>query len=132
MTLWGTPDQFRRLPDSVEIRLEKFVTELDNTNSNVWKSLIPKDENVRKNQIQKGFESDLSKYKDEVGPHEIILIDENSKIYELRIMGRLLDSELEALVKAQPEGLARSAVAIYGHYLQMKNLKAAVTKDSEV
>jgi len=128
----GNPDQFKRLPDSVEISLEKFVTELDNTNSNVWKSLIPKDEKIRENQIQKGFETDLSKYEDEVGQHKIILIDETPKIYELRIMGRLPDSELEALVKAQPEGLARSAIAIYGHYLQMKNLKASVTKDGEV
>jgi len=42
----------------------------------------------------------------------------------LSIHGNLKDEELQALVEAQPEGIAKAAVALYGHYLQLKNLYA--------
>ncbi len=122
----GNPEGFERQSNQVSININKFVEELKNTNDESWKALIPKDPDILKKQIEQGLRTDLGDFKHDAGPHEIILKDATNKIYELHTYGRLMDSELERLVKAQPEGLAQSAVALYGHFLQLENLESAV------
>ena len=46
----------------------------------------------------------------------------SSESFRFEIFGRFKDAELEKFVEAQNEGLAKTAVALYGHYLQLVNL----------
>ena len=112
---------FRRHWRSVEINLSLVVKELLNTE---YRKLIPRDEREKQDQIDKGLETVLKTHERQAGPHKIEVLDPVSNTYRLLIYGRLMDSELDALVEAQPKGLAKSAVALYGHYLQMENLRA--------
>lgn len=109
---------FIRQPNQKEIDLEKFVDELKDVANGYskFKPLIPKDEDVVKKQIEKGLETNMGELEKIVKPHKIVQKD--NSIYEIRTLGRLTDDELEAMVKVQPEGLAKTAVALYGHYLQ--------------
>lgn len=105
---------FQRKPFWVDIDMANFIEDMNNTE---FSTIIPDDADTRRQQVENGLKTI------QVHSHTITYNSANNK-YRFTIMGRLLDSELQRMVELQHEGLAQAAVALYGHYLQWRNLKA--------
>lgn len=112
-----------KTPDQVKIDLRLLVKEIKETKYAKWTQLLSRDDVTLEKEIKHGLETNMGDLKKIIDPHQIVEIGKNEnddKIYEIRILGSLTDSELENMVKVQPQGVAQVAVALYGHYLQCK------------
>ncbi len=104
------------------INLDDFVKYLESTQYSKWKDLIP---NNPESQIKGGLETNMGKSQKEISPHRIYKEnpdDPNDNNYVLERNGLLEDSSLALMVERQPTAFAKSAVTIWGHYLQLNSL----------
>jgi len=116
------PDDYWKTEDEVEFDLSEFPELLKKTGHAKFANLVPSDAKL-KEFLEQGVKTEFPNYQGvspyfqirKVGPHR----------YSISSLGMLYDSELDMMGRAQPNALADAAVALYGHYLQMRHLHAA-------
>lgn len=131
----GYNSQHERQEFSKDFDFAKFVSELEATGYAMWQDIIPKDESIIREALEKGLNTGMDSYKDTVFPHLIRLknpSDQGCTKYTIVARGLLEDEALQSMVAAQPTDMARSAVAIWGHYVQLLSLEAPAPTTGQV
>ena len=105
--------------ESGNFSLNEFVSELTATYYAGYTELVPTDQNKRNKQINLGINTHLENNIDRLGGHKIIGNQDGS--YNIIAHGLLTDEQLILMVQNQRTNLAKAAVALWGHYVQVNS-----------
>lgn len=122
------PEDYWKQTDHVEFDLAEFPTLLRQTKHSTFADLVGPDQNKVNAYIEEGLTMDFGEVKG-VRPYFEIRkaapADPNSRRYIIQSLGMLYDTELDLMARSQPNPLAEAAVALWGHYLQIRYVNAA-------
>lgn len=111
----------RKLYESESFSMERFVRDIDATEYSAYLNLLPNNEDDLKQQMAKGLQTEMLRNAKLIEKHHIIFNDKDDT-YKVVACGLLYDDQLEAMVQNQETPLAKAAVALWGHYVQLKCL----------